>query len=191
MSNLPLTIETQAQPETTHIFRISPLIWVTLWGFYLTLIVPLPCLAWTTGADLPLSWFVCGLVLGGIALQAALSEQVCLDTEGIHVRYPQWIPRFFRQGWSLPWSTIQDIKARATGQGGRVYYLVNSTETAYLLPMRVAGFARMTHMIQAKTGLEMDVVKPLAQVWMYGILLFFTLLLGLIDAWVLWAAVSA
>ncbi|MGF1601125.1 MAG: hypothetical protein ACFCU8_03750 [Thermosynechococcaceae cyanobacterium] len=189
MSNLPLGLETQAPLETAHIFRISPLIGLTLWGFYLTLIVPLPCLAWATGADLPLSWFIAGLVLGGAALQAALSEQVHLDTEGMHIRYPFWVPGFFRQGWSLQWSMIQALKARATGQGGRVYYLINSTETAYLLPMRVAGFARMTQIIETQTGLDMDAVKPLAQVWMYSILLSLTVLLGLVDVWVLWAVV--
>ncbi|MGB7415079.1 MAG: hypothetical protein WA902_12805 [Thermosynechococcaceae cyanobacterium] len=189
MSNLPLELEAQAPLETAHVFRISPLIRLTLWGFYLTLIVPLPCLAWATGADLPLSWFIAGLVLGGAALQAALSEQVHLDAEGIHIRYPSWVPGFFRQDWSLEWSMIKDLKPRATGQGGWVYYLINSTETAYLLPMRVAGFARMTQMIEAQTGLAMNAVKSLAQVWMYSILLSFTVLLGLVDVWVLWAAV--
>ncbi|MEO0377480.1 MAG: hypothetical protein AAF329_23335 [Cyanobacteria bacterium P01_A01_bin.17] len=189
MPNLPTTIETRAQlPADT--FRISPLIWVTLWSLYLALIAPLPYLAWVTGADLPLSWFVLGLMAGGIALQAALSEQVRLDAEGIHVCYPRWVPSLFRQTWSLQWSMIQDIKARATGQGGRVFYLINSTETAYLLPMRVAGFARMTQRIEAETGLRMEHVKPLAQVWMYSILLFFTLLLGLADVWVFWTAMN-
>jgi hypothetical protein len=191
MSNLPVTRETLEQPiETPDIFRISPLIRVTLWSFYLALILPLPYLAWVTGAELPIPWFIVGLVLGGIALQAALSEQVRLDGEGIHVCYPRWVPSLFRQGWSLKWSIIQDIKARATGQGGRVYYLINETETVYLLPMRVAGFARMTQRIEAQTGLAMGDVKPLAQIWMYSILLFLTLLLGLVDAWVLWHAVS-
>ncbi len=141
-----------------------------------------------TGADLPLPLFVLGLVLGGVALQAAMSEQVRLDDQGIHVCYPRWVPTLFRQGWSLKWSMIEDIKARATGQGGRVHYLINSTETAYLLPMRVAGFARMTRKIEAQTGLAMGNVKPLAQVWMYSILLSFTLLLAVVDVWVLWTA---
>ncbi len=186
MSNPPLTLEVEEQPTATDVFRISPLIWLTLWSFYLALIVPLPYLAWATGADLPLAWFILGLVLGGIALQAALSEQVHLDSNGIHVRYPKWVPGLFRQGWSLQWSTIHAIKTRQTGQGGHVYYLLNTTNIAYLLPMRVAGFARMTRIIQSYTGLEMDAVKPLAQTWMYSILLLFTLLLGLADAWVIW-----
>ena len=182
MSNLPLIIEKSEQSlETADVFRISPLIWISLWSLYLALTVPLPFLAWVTAADLPLSWFVAGLVLGGLALQAALSEQVHLDTDGIHIRYPRWVPSLFRRDWSLQWSMIQGIKARATGQGGRVYYLTNSTDTAYLLPMRVAGFARMTRRIEAQTGLKMGKVKPLAQVWMYSILLFFALLLGLAD----------
>jgi C4-dicarboxylate transporter len=49
--------------------------------------------------------------------------------------------------------------------------------------MRVTGFAAMTRQIQAKTGLDLSTAKPLAQVWMYGLLLAVSLLLGLFDAW--------
>lgn len=173
------------EPLEADTFQVSPLIRVTLWSLYLALVVPLPYLAWNAGADLPLPWFVFGLILGGVLLQAALSEQVQLDHDGIHVRYPRWVPGFFRRDWSLQWSMIQDIKARPTGQGGRVYYLINQTDTAYLLPMRVAGFARMTRLIEAQTGLKMGAVKPLAQIWMYSILLVITVLLGLVDIWVI------
>ncbi|WP_299404495.1 hypothetical protein [Acaryochloris sp. IP29b_bin.148] len=137
--------------------------------------------------EIALSSVYIGISLGALALAAALSEQVHLTETGIGINYPQWVPAWFRQGWFLAWPDITAIKPRATGQGGLVYYLITPKESAHLLPMRVAGFAQMTRMIETQTGLKMATVKPLAQVWMYSILLGFSLLLALIDIWILWA----
>ena len=170
--------------QSLQVFRISPLIRIALWAFYGTLTVPLPLLAFQQGHSISGWMTVAGLFIGAIALYAALSEQVHLDDEAISIVYPQWVPTWFRGRWHLPWGEIQEVKARSTGQGGLVYYLIRNSQEAYLLPMRVAGFAQMTRTIQLKTGLDMAMSKPLAQVWMYGLLLAASLLLGATDAWV-------
>ena len=170
--------------QSPDIFRISPLIRVALWSFYGTLTLPLPLLAFQQGHEFSGWVTVVGLAMGAIALYAALSEQVHLDDKAIVIVYPRWIPQWFRRSWRLPWSEIQAIKARSTGQGGLVYYLIRNSQEAYLLPMRVAGFAQMTRLIQANTGLDLAMSKPLAQVWMYGLLLAASVLLGLADGWV-------
>jgi hypothetical protein len=54
--------------------------------------------------------------------------------------------------------------------------------------MRVAGFAALVRHIEAHTDLDTRDVKPLAQPWMYLILLGFSVLLLLIDGWTLWTA---
>ncbi|MCM1984658.1 hypothetical protein [Lyngbya confervoides] len=165
-------------------FRISPLIATALWSFYLTLTFPLPLLAFQQ-QQVVSGWLaIGGIALGAIALLGALSEQVHLDDQGIEVRYPRWVPRGFRASWRLAWEDIVEVRSRSTGQGGLVYYLLKSTGQAYLLPMRVAGFAAMTRRIQAETGVDLALSKPLAQVWMYGLLLGASVLLGLSDAWV-------
>lgn len=56
--------------------------------------------------------------------------------------------------------------------------------------MRVAGFARLVNIVQSKTGIDTTDVRPLAQPWMYLILLGFTLLLLLIDAWAIATAIA-
>ncbi len=56
--------------------------------------------------------------------------------------------------------------------------------------MRVAGFARLVGLVNTYTGIDTQDVKPLAQPWMYGILLLFTLLLLLLDAWTITTALS-
>jgi hypothetical protein len=107
------------------------------------------------------------------------------------VTYPKWVPRFFRKGWSLPWADVKELKLRTTGQGGIVYYFVSKSEQkAYLLPMRVVGFARLVKLVEAKTGIDTTDVRPLAQPWMYLILLGFTLLLLLVDGWTVWTATT-
>lgn len=170
--------------DTVQIFRISPLIRIALWSFYSTLTLPLPLLAFQQGHHVS-GWItLVGMGLGAIALYGALSEQVRLTDEAIAIVYPGWVPRWFRRSWSLPWAEIQTIKARSTGQGGLVYYLIRNEQEAYLLPMRVAGFAQMTRTIQAKTELDLAMSKPLAQVWMYGLLLAASVFLGLADGWV-------
>ena len=98
---------------------------------------------------------------------------------------------FFRRGWCLKWAEIKDLKLRTTGQGGLVYYFVSqSSEKAYLLPMRVAGFARLVRLVEDKTSIDTSDVRPLAQPWMYLILLVFTLLLLLVDGWTITTAVN-
>ncbi len=56
--------------------------------------------------------------------------------------------------------------------------------------MRVAGFNRMVQRVQAETSLDMANVRPLAQPWMYFILLGCTVLLLAIDAWTIMTALS-
>lgn len=168
-------------PESS-IFRISPLIRITLIGLYVALTVPLPFLAQLTDEPIPASVFWVGLAIGLALLYAALSERVVLDDRGIRVTYPRWVPRFFRPGWSLPWSEVKALKPRTTGQGGLVYYFLSQSGEGYLLPMRVAGFAKLVRQVQEKTAIDTTDVRPLAQPWMYFILLGCTLLLLSIDA---------
>lgn len=159
-------------------------------SLYIALTVPLPFLANVTDAPIPPVLLWVGMAIGLIALYAALSERVTLDDQGIQVTYAGWVPRFFRQGWSLPWSKVEQLKPRTTGQGGLVYYFVSKDEKAYLLPMRVAGFARLVKIVQEKTGIDTKDVYPLAQPWMYLILLGFTLLLLLVDGWTIATALG-
>jgi hypothetical protein len=125
-----------------------------------------------------------------MALFAALTERVILTEQGIQVAYPGWVPRVFRKGWFLEWKDITALKPRSTGQGGLVYYFLSTSGEAFLLPMRVAGFARLVRHVQEKTGIDTTDVRPLSQPWMYFILLVFTLLLLLIDGWTIWTALG-
>lgn len=177
-------------PELPQTFRISPLIRLTLLLFYVALTVPLPFLAKVTHASVPPSALALGLGLGAIALYAALSERVIVTDTGIQVAYPHWVPDLLRKGWSLDWSEITSLKPRSTGQGGLVYYFLTQTGEAKLLPMRVAGFARLVSLVQDRTGIDTTDVRPLSQPWMYLILLGLTLLLLLIDTWTIWAALT-
>lgn len=172
------------------VFRLSPLIRITLLSLYVALTAPLPFLSQVTAAPIPPAWLWVGICFGAIALYAVLSERVILDDQGIQVTYPKWVPPFFRKGWSLPWSEVKELKPRTTGQGGLVYYFVSKDDLAYLLPMRVAGFAQLVGQVQAKTGIDTTNVYPLAQPWMYLILLVFTLLLLLVDTWTIWTAIA-
>lgn len=178
-SDLPL----QLLPEADS-FKISPLIQLTLTALYIALVIPLPFLAAATDAPVSPTWLWGGFVLGGIALYTGLSEQVKVNAEGIAVTYPQWVRFLGRKGWSLAWDDITALKPRSTGQGGIVYYFLNQAkDRAYLLPMRVVGFARLVRYIDAKTDIDIRDVKPLAQPWMYLILLGCTVLLLLVDIW--------
>ncbi len=172
------------------VFPISPLIRITLIALYISLTIPLPFLAEVSKATVPPILLWIGIILGFVALYGALSERVIVDSETIQVTYPGWVPRFFRSGWCLSWSEIKDLKLRTTGQGGLVYYLVSKSETAYLLPMRVVGFAKLVHLVQSKTGIDTTDIRPLAQPWMYLILLGCTMLLLLIDAWTITTALT-
>lgn len=177
---------TVTTPET---FRISPIISITLISLYGSLTVPLPFLLAVAPVDIPTYLLWIGISIGLVALYGALSERVILERDTISVAYPAWVPRFFRSGWSLNWSEVKNLRIRTTGQGGLVYYFVTHTgEKAYLLPMRVAGFARMVRIVEAKTGIDTGDVRPLAQPWMYLILFVCTLLLWSVDIWTIWTA---
>ncbi|NJM96366.1 MAG: hypothetical protein HC800_03390 [Phormidesmis sp. RL_2_1] len=184
-------------------FRISPLIRLTLMSLYIALVIPLPFLAEVTQAPVPPSLLWVGVLLGAIALHGGLSEQVQVDAQGIALIYPSWVRALGRRGWALRWAEISALKPRSTGQGGIVYYFLTQPlahkapaqpnqladhqvpAKAYLLPMRVVGFARLVRYIQAKTEIDTRDVKPLGQPWMYVILLALTLLLLLVDIWVI------
>jgi len=191
-SNLEIQSESEQQSQPNpSVFYISPLIRITLLGLYIALTVPLPFLAQVSSAPVPPVLLWVGIGLGAIALYGALSERVIVDEEKIQVAYPSWVPRFFRKGWSLPWAEVKDLKMRTTGQGGMVYYFTSqSSQKAYLLPMRVVGFARLVKLVEAHTGIDTTDVRPLAQPWMYLILLVFTLLLFLADGWTIWTALT-
>lgn len=179
-----------APVELNAIFRLSPLVRITLLAFYVGLTLPLPFLAKATAAPIPSAALALGLVAGGVVLCAALTERVILNQDGIQVTYPGWVPRLFRKGWSLAWVDIATLKPRSTGQGGLVYYFLNTSGEAFLLPMRVAGFARLVRLVQEKTGIDTTDVRPLSQPWMYLILLTFTILLLLMDSWTIWTALG-
>ncbi|MGB7251357.1 MAG: hypothetical protein WBC73_20655 [Phormidesmis sp.] len=170
----------------TDSFKVSPLIQLTLLSFYVALVIPLPFLAAVTHAPIPPALLWVGLAVGAIALYGGLSDHVRVDTAGIALTYPRWVRAFGRKGWSLRWDEITALRPRSTGQGGIVYYLLNqSQDRAYLLPVRVVGFARLVRYIAAKTDIDTRDVKPLAQPWMYLILLGLTVLLLLVDIWVI------
>lgn len=164
---------------TPAVFPLSPLIKITLINLYLALTMPLPILALVSQHQPALAGLLTGaLAIGFLALIAALGEQVVLTEQGIAVCYPPWVPTFFRSGWQLPWSAVRELNCRTTGQGGLVYYLVTpERDRAYLLPMRVAGFNRLTQLVTAQTGLDTQSVRPLSQPWMYLLLFLFTLIL--------------
>ncbi|OKH18600.1 hypothetical protein [[Limnothrix rosea] IAM M-220] len=172
-------------------FNLSPLIRITLLSLYTALTLPIPFLADVTNAPVPSTWLWAGFVVGGIFLYGALNEKVLLDDDSIQVTYPQWFRLISRKGWSLKWSDIAQLKMRTTGQGGLVYYFVTpERDRAYLLPMRVAGFAKMVGIVAEKTALDTSDVRPLSQPWMYMILLSVTALLGLVDIWTITTAIS-
>ena len=185
-----LQTETQALPETDS-FKIAPLIKLTLLSFYTALMVPLPFLAKSTQAPIPPALMWLAMALGYVALWGALSERVEVDEEGIAVVYPGWVRAFGRRGWALKWAEITALKPRSTGQNGLVYYFLNQAQDrAYLLPVRVIGFARLVRYVEAKTDIDMRDVKPLAQPWMYLFLLVLTAILLLLDIWTITTAAS-
>ena len=169
-------------------FSVSPLIRITLLLLYVALTLPLPTLAAVTDAPLSPQLLGGAIALGGILLYGGLSEQVRVDSHGISVGYPSWISWLLRRKWHLNWENITALKPRSTGQGGIVYYFTSDDNRAYLLPMRIAGFAELLRYVEAYTAIDTRDVRPLAQPWMYIILLGFSLLLLLVDAWTLWTA---
>jgi hypothetical protein len=186
-----LQAQSESEQRTDSIFRISPLIRITLMAFFLALTIPLPFLARVASAPIPPVLLWVGIGIGAIALYGALSERVIVDEEKIQVAYPRWVPSFFRRGWALPWNDVKELKMRTTGQGGLVYYFLSqSSEKAYLLPMRVVGFARLVKLVEQHTGIDTTDIRPLSQPWMYLFLLGFALLLLLTDGWVIWTALN-
>jgi len=176
------------QAGDLQVFRISPLIRGSLLLLYTALMVPLPVMAGVIkarGTYLALSptLLAVAIGLGGVLLYGALAQRVEVDGEGISVGYPPWISGLFRSRWHLSWSEVQALKPRSTGQGGIVYYFIGPNQQAYLLPMRVAGFSRLLQWVETHTELDTQDIKPLAQPWMYGVLLLLTLLLLLVDIW--------
>ena len=179
------------QKKPADVFYVSPLIRITLLLLYVALTAPLPFLSNFTHAAIPASWLSVGLAIGFVFLYGALSDRVILDDRGIRLEYPRWFPTFLRKGWSLSWQDIKALKPRITGQGGIVYYFVSKdSDRAYLLPMRVVGFARLVKQVEEQTGIDTRDVRPLAQPWMYLILLVFTLLLLLMDSWTIYTATT-
>lgn len=189
--NFEVQSESEQQDRgNPYVFRISPLIRLTLMLLYLALTIPLPFLAQATSAPVPPALLWLGISLGFVAVYGALSERAIVDEEAIRVTYPRWLGSFFLKGWALPWAEVKDLKLRTTGQGGLVYYFVSKSGKAYLLPMRVVGFSRLVELVQAKTGIDTTDVRPLAQPWMYLILLGLTLILLMIDAWTISTALT-
>jgi hypothetical protein len=151
----------------------------------------LPFLAQLSSTTIPPQLLWIGLIFGLIIVDSALKEKVILDREKIAVIYPRWFPSFLRKDWQLSWQEIKDLKMRTTGQGGLVYYFItHSADRAYLLPMRIAGFTKMVQLIQENTNINTQDIRPLAQPWMYFILLIFTLILLLIDIWTIFSVIN-
>ena len=172
-------------------FKVSPIVQLTLVSLYIALVIPLPFLAEMTSAPVSPKLLWVGFAVGMAALWSGLSERVLVDEDSIAVTYPAWVRAFGRKGWMLRWDEITALKPRSTGQGGIVYYFLNQTQDkAYLLPVRVVGFARLVRYVEAKTGVDTHDVKPLSQPWMYVILLGLTAVLLLVDIWTIGAASS-
>jgi hypothetical protein len=181
------TIDRYRPMET---FYISPLIRITLSLLYLSLTIPLPFLAVATGAGIPAWLLWLGIGTGFVALQGALAQRVEIDDRSVRVNYPGWVPAFFTKSWQLEWAEIKDLKLRTTGQGGLVYYLVNQSGEGFLLPMRVAGFARLLELVNKYGSIDTQDIRPLAQPWMYFTLLALTLFLLLVDGWTISTAIE-
>ncbi len=177
-----------AENSPLGVFRISPLIRLTLLSLYIALTVPLPFLAEIADAPVSPALLWVGLAIGLGLLYGALSERVIVDNAGISVSYPRWFQ--LRKGWFLPWQQIQALKPKTTGQGGLVYYFLSKEGKGYLLPMRMVGFAKFVQIVQEKTSIDTQDVRPLAQPWMYITLLSFTILLLLVDAWTISTALT-
>ncbi|MFN5855963.1 MAG: hypothetical protein ACK456_08715 [Pseudanabaenaceae cyanobacterium] len=176
--------------NTSHRFNISVIVRLTLLSLYIALTIPLPFLADLTHAPITGTWLWVGIGIGFVGLFGVLSEQVLVNENGITVTYPLWVKWLLRKGWTLAWSDITALKPRVTGQGGIVYYFVSRNGAAYLLPMRIAGFARLVAYVNTKTTIDTRDVRPLAQPWMYLILLCLTIFLLLVDLWTITTAMG-
>ena len=169
--------------DSFQTFHISPLIRFTLLALFVALTIPLPVLAKVTESVVPPELLAVGIVLGGVTLYGILSERVETCDLGIAVTYPVWV-RWLRKGWSLPWSEVQELSMRTTGQGGLVYYFVTQArDRAYLLPMRIVRFQKLLEVVQRNTDIDTSTTRALAQPWMYVALLGCTVLLLAADIW--------
>jgi hypothetical protein len=180
-----------AQKRESLSFRVSPLVRYTLYGLLFVLVFPLPFLMIHLKTTDAFWMTMIGVLVGFTALFGLMSQRVRTDAKGVSVAYAFWVPSFFVKGWSLDWSEVKDIRSRPTGQGGRVHYLVSQDEQqAYLLPMRIAGFARFLRELEVYTGIDTTRVKPLAQPWMYLTLLSCVVLMLLMDVWIVTVAMA-
>ncbi|MFZ4640037.1 MAG: hypothetical protein ACOYMP_06525 [Nodosilinea sp.] len=186
----PSALQNTEKSQQHDLFRVSPLIRLTLLLLYTALMLPLPFLARVTQPPPSSGLLVAAIGLGGILIYAALGQRVEVNAQGISVNYPVWIGWLLRYRWHLSWVDVKQLKPRSTGQGGIVYYFVGADQQAYLLPMRVAGFARLLKLVETYTHLDTSDIKPLAQPWMYGLLFLLSLGLLLIDGWVVATALS-
>ncbi len=151
-------------------FQLSPLIRYSLFSLYGSLTVPLPILMQHQHHSVGLTSLISlGLVVGLIALVGITDQRVELDDIAIRVYYPQWLPSWLQQGWTVEWSEVRDIIARSTSQGGLAYYLQTQGGNAYLLPMRVSGFRSLLKIMQTYLNIETDSIFPYVQPWMYGL----------------------
>ena len=163
----------------------------TLLGLLVALVLPLPFILVYQGQTGWLLPTLVGIGLGWLGLIALMSQRVMVDATGVQVSYASWVPQGWVRGWQIPWSEITEIRSRPTSQGGRVHYLVDRRGAAFLLPMRIAGFAQFLRVVEAQTGLDTRRVKPLAQPWMYLTLLVCVVFLLLTDCWIIGVALSA
>ena len=129
-------------------------------------VLPLPALA---PAALVLLLGV-ALVVGLVLVVALTSEQVRLDAAGISVGYPLWCRWLLRRGWSLRFDQITALTPVGTSQGGRVFYVRQGDQAAYLLPQRIARFDAFVQRFGAETGLDVAAVGRLTPPWTYQLL---------------------
>lgn len=170
-----------------QVFHLSPLIRLTLLALYGSLTLPLPLLAQATAAPVSPNVLSSAILIGAVLLYGVLAERVEVNEAEIRVCYPRWLPK---RGWQLAWSEIAAIRDRSTGQGGLVYYFVTQTGEARLLPLRIAGWRQLLQIIVERSGVDTLGIRPLAQPWMYLVLLGCTVLLLLMDLWVVTTALS-
>lgn len=150
-----------------QIHPMASLIRLTLLLLYLALVLPLPFLA-PASLRLPLGLAV---PLGLLIVVAITSEQVVLDAEGIQVGHPRWCSWLLRRGWRLSWSQVASLKAVATSQGGRVFYVRSAVDgRAWLLPQRVSRFDQFLSRFAAESGIDCGSVGRLTPAWTYQVL---------------------
>jgi hypothetical protein len=178
---------TQSQ---TAIFRISPLISGSLTGLLLVLLAPLPLLMLQQHQENLLPFAAVGTTFGALLFSGLISQRVSIDAQGVRVEYASWVPQWLVQGWSLGWEEVESLKSRPTSQSGQTHYFITRSGQAYLLPMRIAGFAQFLRLVEAYSRLDTSKIKPLAQPWMYFMLGILVILMGLIDLPVMLAALS-